>query len=62
MENVLERSEGRAGETTVRVLREVRSWGETPGRENGTTQYMCGGGVRVETAGRADGLNVTRGG
>lgn len=45
MENVLERSEGRAGETTVKVLREVRSWGETPGRENGTTQYMWGGGA-----------------
>lgn len=27
------------------------------GRENGTTQYMCGEG-RVETAGHADGFNV----
>ena len=44
MENVLETSEGRVGETTVRVLREVRSWGETSReREWNHSVYVWGG-------------------
>ena len=44
MENALERSEGQVGETTVRVLREVRSWGETSReREWNHSVYVCGG-------------------
>ena len=42
MENVLERSEGRVGETTVRVLREVRAWGETQQGERMEPLSICG--------------------
>ena len=44
MENALERSEGQVGETTVRVLREVRSWGETSREREWThSVYVCVG-------------------
>ena len=63
MENVLERGEGRVGETTIRVLREVRAWVETQQGERMEPLSICvWGGGGIETAGRADGLNVECGG
>lgn len=61
MENVLERSEGSSWGDHCQSPQRGEELGETQGERMEPSVYVGGRGA-VETAGRADGLNVTRGG